>query len=160
MKVYQLKCRKTVGLEALEKYKDVQLLDPSNIASQDHIEFAISQAKKAFERGDNLSNNFLVEIVVRASGQRQIKKAFEMMGLKGSKEVIAISENLPADFLEEYQCKPCEILYMNKEKYERLKKAFEISEKEINAVSGEKFEEKVKALIEIIKERIALIPTL
>jgi|Deesub1362A_J573_1020465.scaffolds.fasta_scaffold00016_173 KEOPS complex subunit Cgi121 len=158
--IFQLCCNREIGPEALKKYPDIQFIDPSNIASVEQIKFAIDQAYKAFERKENLSNNFLVEVLVRASAQRQIKKALELLGLKKSRKVIAVCEKIPRKMMQEYKCRRSEILSLDGQKFERLKKIYDIGDEEISAVAGEGFEEKKKALVEIIKERIALIPTL
>ena len=42
----------------------------------------VNQAFLSFERGVNLANDIGVEIVLRCSAQRQISKAFKMLGLK------------------------------------------------------------------------------
>ncbi len=60
----------------------IQLLDADSIASSNHIIHGVNQAFLAFERGENLAKDISVEIVLRCSAQRQISKAFNMMGLK------------------------------------------------------------------------------
>ena len=60
----------------------IQLLDADSIASTNHIIHGVNQAFLAFERGENLAKDISVEIVLRCSAQRQISKAFNMMGLK------------------------------------------------------------------------------
>lgn len=161
MKVVPLRCKTPVSREALERYKDVQLIDPRYVAGREHLEFAILQAERAFERGENISNNIFIEILVRASAQRQIKKAFEIFGLKTSGRVVAISEELPKKLMEEYGCEEDQrILEMDEEKYERVKEIFDVDEEEIAAVSDGSFSDRARMLKEIIKERIALIPAL
>ncbi len=158
MKALALRCEKAPGKEALKKYKDVQLIDPSCIAGEEHLTFAISQAKKAFERKENVSKNPLIEVMVRASLGRQIKNALEIFGLRGSNTVITISEKYPNEFIEEYGCSEDEsILNVDEKKYEKIKNVFDIGEVEIRAVSGGEFDEKVATLKRIIAERIALL---
>lgn len=63
----------------------IQLLNADSIASKDHIIHGVNQAFLAFERGENLANDVSVEIALRCSAQRQISKAFKMLGLKEGK---------------------------------------------------------------------------
>ena len=59
----------------------IQLLNADSIVSKNHIIHGVNQAFLAFERGENLANDIGVEIVLRCSAQRQISKAFNMLGL-------------------------------------------------------------------------------
>jgi KEOPS complex subunit Cgi121 len=156
MRARYLKCRRPLDKEVLRKYPDIQVVDAKFVAGRDHLEFAIAQAEKAFKRGTNICNDPLIEPLLRASGQRQIKKALELFGINNSREVFILSEKLPSELLEDYSCveKNADI---NLEKYEVLKKAYGVDEAEIAATAGKGFDEKVKTLKNIIKERIALI---
>ena len=60
----------------------IQLLNADSIVSKNHIIHGVNQAFLAFKRGQNLANDISVEIVLRCSAQRQISKAFDMLGLK------------------------------------------------------------------------------
>jgi KEOPS complex subunit Cgi121 len=60
----------------------IQLLNADSIASPNHIIHGVNQAFLAFERGENLAKDISVEIVLRCSAQRQISKAFDLLGLK------------------------------------------------------------------------------
>ena len=60
----------------------VQLLDARGIVSKAHVFHAVNQAILAFNRGDNFANDLGVEICLRCSAQRQISKAFNLLGLK------------------------------------------------------------------------------
>ena len=60
----------------------IQLLNADSIASRNHIIHGVNQAFLAFERGENLAKDLSVEIVLRCSAQRQISKAFNLLGLK------------------------------------------------------------------------------
>lgn len=155
MKVFCLRCSKPVGIEVLKKFKDMQVIDSRLVAGAEHIKFAIAQAEKSFKRRENISNNFFIEVLVRASGQRQIKNALSLFGLRNSKKVAVISNELPRDFLKEYSCAR-EDIKIDSKKYSAIKKQFEITEKEISAVGTGKIE----ALKSLVKDRIALIPAL
>lgn len=60
----------------------IQLLNADAVAGRRHIEHGVNQAFLAFERGENLANDLSVEICLRCSAQRQISKAFDLLGLK------------------------------------------------------------------------------
>ena len=60
----------------------VQLLNADAVAGRRHVEHGVNQAFLAFERGENLANDLSVEICLRCSAQRQISKAFNLLGLK------------------------------------------------------------------------------
>ena len=72
-------------LNLIDSIKDddeiIQLLNANSIVSKDHIIHGVNQAFLAFDRGENLANDISVEIVLRCSAQRQISKAFDMMGV-------------------------------------------------------------------------------
>ena len=59
----------------------IQLLNADAVASKDHIIHGVNQAIVAFNRGENLAKDLSVEIVLRCSAQRQISKAFKVLGL-------------------------------------------------------------------------------
>ncbi len=60
----------------------IQLMNADNVVSENHILHGVNQAFIAFDRGENLANDISVEIVLRCSAQRQISKAFKILGLK------------------------------------------------------------------------------
>lgn len=72
----------------------IQLLDADAIASKNHVIHGVNQAVLAFERGENLAKDLSVEIALRCSAQRQISKAFKILGLKeGSMNICAVLIN-------------------------------------------------------------------
>lgn len=72
----------------------IQLLDVDAIASKNHVIHGVNQAVLAFERGENLAKDLSVEIALRCSAQRQISKAFKILGLKeGPMNICAVLIN-------------------------------------------------------------------
>lgn len=72
----------------------IQLLNADSIVSKNHIIHGVNQAFLAFDRGENLANDISVEIVLRCSAQRQISKAFNMLGLhEGEMELCVVLIN-------------------------------------------------------------------
>ena len=87
--------RKT--LEQIDMIKDgccdvgiIQLMDADAIAGKEHLQHGIVHAMNAFKRGDNLAKDLGIEILIRTSAQRQISKAFKILGLKEGKMNIAV----------------------------------------------------------------------
>lgn len=70
-------------ISSLKKDSEIiQLLNADAVAGYRHIEHGVNQAFLAFDRGENLANDLSVEICLRCSAQRQISKAFDLLGLK------------------------------------------------------------------------------
>ena len=81
----------------------IQLLNANAIASKNHIIHGVNQAILAFDRGENLAKDLSVEIVLRCSAQRQISKAFKILGLRECEmELCAVLVNCE-DYTEELE---------------------------------------------------------
>ena len=68
----------------------VLALDASMVCGREHLESAVEHALRAFDRGSNSANDIMMETMLFASGERQISKAREKMGLKASSERVAL----------------------------------------------------------------------
>jgi KEOPS complex subunit Cgi121 len=68
----------------------IQIVDASRVAGSRHLFFAYLNAKKAHEQGRRISDNLEMEILLYASGQRQIVKAIDMIGVKPHTSTLAI----------------------------------------------------------------------
>lgn len=73
-----------------DKKPIIQLMDAKAIAGKKHLEHGVIQAINAFEREENLAKDLGIEILLRTSGQRQISKAFNILGLKEESMDIAV----------------------------------------------------------------------
>ena len=72
----------------------IQLLNADSIASKNHVFQGVNQAILAFRRVENLAIDLSVEIALRCSAQRQISKAFKILGLKeGPMNICAVLIN-------------------------------------------------------------------
>ena len=69
-------------VKSINKNCTVQLLNADGIAGYEHILHATVHAIKAFNRNENIAKDLGIEICVRASAQRQISKALDILGIK------------------------------------------------------------------------------
>lgn len=113
----------------------IQVLDADSIVSKNHILHGINQAFLAFERGENLAKDISVEIVLRCSAQRQISKAFKLLGLKeGKMKLYAVLINC-----DDYDCELSSIFDSDvaviPPNVNHLIRSYNISEKELENMS-------------------------
>ncbi len=81
---------------------DVLPLDADMVCGKAHLEAAVIHAKRAMEQGTNVSAAISMETMLFASGERQISKAKEKMGVKnGMRHFALVLFNCddPADIL-------------------------------------------------------------
>ncbi|MGZ7044671.1 MAG: KEOPS complex subunit Cgi121, partial [Methanobacterium sp.] len=82
----------------------IQLLNADGIAGYEHILHATLHAIKAFERNENIANDLGIEICVRASAQRQISKALQILGIKKDEmNICAVAVDCNTDILNELE---------------------------------------------------------
>lgn len=115
----------------------IQLLNADAIASRNHIIHGVNQAILAFDRGENLAKDLSVEIVLRCSAQRQISKAFKILGLsEGEMELCAVLVNCDdhASELESIFARDDSVLIADESK---LKDIYKISDDELDNMSVE-----------------------
>ena len=115
----------------------IQLLNADSIVSKNHIVHGVNQAFLAFESGENLAKDISVEIALRCSAQRQISKAFKILGLKeGEMNLCAILINCE-DYTTELSSvfTPDESVFTPD--YEHLAEIYKISDDELKSMSME-----------------------
>ena len=115
----------------------IQLLDADSVVSKDHIIHGVNQAFLAFERGENLAKDISVEIVLRCSAQRQISKAFRILGLKEGDMnlcVILINSKDYSSELSSIFTRDDDVLLPD---YEKLVDVYKISDAELQNMSVE-----------------------
>jgi len=144
----------------------VQLFDARLIAGFDHLYFSVLNALKAHDGGTGISRNLAVETLLYASGQHQITRAIELMGLKPSSSevvvlIIADTRQEAVSTLERIggalQGERSEdAIELTDEKIGLIKTAFEIGDLEIEATLRESEKEAVTSLL---IERAALLAT-
>jgi tRNA threonylcarbamoyladenosine modification (KEOPS) complex Cgi121 subunit len=142
----------------------IQFFDAGLIAGFDHLYFAALNAVKAFDAGRNISKDLAVEILLYASGQHQIEKAIQLLGIKSSSSQVAVLvladssrnaskalENV-AGLLQGVRCD--EIVEMTDDKVVQIKKTFNLKDAEIEATLRNSEREAVTSLL---VERAALL---
>lgn len=116
----------------------IQLLNAEAVASKNHITHGVNQAILAFNRGENLAKDLSVEIVLRCSAQRQISKAFKILGLnEGEMELCAVLVNCDDDYTDELEnifTRDDDVLIADESK---LKEIYKISDIELENLSVE-----------------------
>ncbi len=69
---------------------EVVLMDADKVCGADHLASAEFHARRAFESGSNAANTLGMEVILYASGERQISKAKKKMGLHQGTERVAM----------------------------------------------------------------------
>ncbi len=76
---------------------EVVLMDADKVCGPDHIMSAVIHARRAFEQGTEAANTLGMEVILYASGERQISKAKKKMGLHQETERVAVVLLSPTD---------------------------------------------------------------
>ncbi len=113
-----------------------QIINSNCVATEKHILHAINQAKTK----KNITNNFWMEILVRASGQRQISTAIKKLGVKGNNvDICVICDNIETfnKILEITKGKVNDnLLSLNLYKINIIKEIFNINENIDNIINN------------------------
>jgi len=147
----------------------IQLFDADYVAGRLHLFLASLNALKAFKQGQNISGTLEVESLLYASGQRQISRAIEMVGLRPNTSKIAalifLSSEREAREAEEETSKLIPrirdervLKAKDEEKIQKLIETFGITKLELETVKRNK-EGIGEALTKVIIERSALLAT-
>lgn len=82
----------------------IQLMDAEGIAGSQHALHSTVHALRSFSRGENISKDLGLEICVRASGQRQISQALNILGIRnGEMYVCAVAVDCEHDIMEKLE---------------------------------------------------------
>ena len=156
-----------INRKQITRNADIQFFDAEFIATKEHLLFAVINALEAFKNKTNLSKTPAMETMLYASAQRQIKKAIQKCGIKPS------TTNMAATIIGENSTElknaakaisiaidaklDQSVLELSTSKSDKIKKAFQISNIEINTVS--KNGNCQEALVNLVVERVALLAT-
>ncbi|HIH36598.1 MAG TPA: hypothetical protein HA232_01660 [Methanocellales archaeon] len=144
--------------EVAKKHRvTVQAIDANQIASTEHLLFAVEKANRAMHEGRNIAKDLGLEILLYASGKRQIEQAMSM-GVHSGKNYVAIviigDDTTGASSELKTIIHEAPVLAYTEHKKRKLVKTFDITEAEISAVGDDKIPELVLervALLDIIK---------
>jgi len=67
-----------------------QILDADHVVGRDHLVSAYEHARRAMETSTNTTDSLEMELLLHASGERQIAKAIEVAGAKPSKPFVVV----------------------------------------------------------------------
>ncbi len=147
---------------------EVQFFDARLVATWEHLYFAALNALTAFRNGDNISKSLAMETLLYAFAQRQIKKATELAGIKPVSTEVALliigdrKEDVEASLAKiqkRIEAQPDDsVLEVTEKKATAIKKAFEISDLELETAAGQG-SELSKALVSLVIEHMALLTT-
>ncbi|RZN37239.1 MAG: hypothetical protein EFT35_06460 [Methanophagales archaeon ANME-1-THS] len=146
----------------------IQALDANLLAGEEHLQAAVQKALRALKRKKTITSDLGMEILLYASGRRQIERALEM-GVRagehkvavvivdetGAKDLEVVAEEVRRKIgIAEISLQDWESdLEKDAHKRERIKDFFSISRDELSAVG----EQKLKMLV---LERVALVDVL
>lgn len=151
--------------EALEKIEEIdkkhrtvsQIFDASRIAGKKHLLHSSKLALESLESGESFAENPRIELICWTAGLRQINKSLDRMGLTENSNTIAavtigkekqkVKKAQKEIFRELDIEEEAEVLEVSEEKREDLKKAFSISENQLE----------VSSIEDIILEQVALL---
>ena len=146
----------------------IQAMAAGKIADEEHIRSAVKKAIRAMQGKRGITSDLGLEILLYASGKRQIERALEIGVSRGEKKVVIIVvgsekgkdlgfvvEEVKREIkIEEEPVSELELeLDYTEEKRKEIKKFFDITEEEIKAV-GE------KKLKKLVLERVAMLDIL
>lgn len=144
---------KTMGDIARRHSVTIQALDADRTAGAEHLRFAAEKAMRSMREGRNIANDLGLEILLYASGKRQIERALQV-GISPGRNNIAIImvgddvERAGKDIKKVVREAP--VLDYDGRKKDLIVKAFGITDAEIEAVGEGK-------IPELVLERVALL---
>lgn len=154
--------RKRLGAQV-----NFQLFDAKLVAGWRHLYFATLNGLKAFKNGTNISKNIAVECLLYASAERQIRVAFDLIGIRENlsrtaalllaKEKTAVERSLAEISKSILGERDDHVLDLSNDKMAYIRQVFGISDTELATKAGEDGEE--KALCDLVIERGALLVT-
>lgn len=128
---------------------EILVLDADMVCGRDHLISAVEHATRAFERGTNAASTLLMETLLYASGERQISRAVEKMGVRPGCERFAFVffDSRAEEVLRSLKmARDDSVLEPSKEKAIRMG----ISEEEIGSVPAE-------LVPDLVLERVAFV---
>ncbi len=155
------------NLRASAEPASTQVFDADRVAGPEHLFFAALNALKSFDQGNNISKTIDMESLLYASGQRQIEKAIDMLGVRSGTSDVALlilgddksevqgAEKRVEEFID--GVRDDKVLDVrSREKVRRLMGLFNITDLELKSLS-EGGGADYKTITNLIIERVALL---
>ncbi len=134
----------------------IQFFDAGKVAGESHLRCAVKKGVRSIESGENISSDPAMEILLYASGKRQINKALSMGVKAGRNDVVAIILGKSEGAIEEVKGmitrRP--VLKYSNSKRESIMNFFDITEAEVDVVGEERIPDLVMervVMLDIIK---------
>lgn len=153
-------------IRANSKDSHVQILDADYVAGFEHLFFAVLNAVKSFKAGYNISRSLPIEILLFASGQDQIRKAIDLLGIKETTQnivLLIVAENRDKAILTLNSIKNAlgwkvdqGVIEMTDEKIQRIIGTFKISPLELEASMRGSLKDAIR---NVLIERAAILVT-
>lgn len=144
-------------IKEMRNCKDTVILalDADKLAGKEHLMFAIEKAIDSFKTGRNIANDLGKEIMLYASGTRQINRAMKIGVHNGKNNIVlvAIGDDVDQYVFDEIEIKPEDVMRYEESKNRVLMDIFNITDEEIKAAGIEK-------IPELVLERVALVDVL
>ena len=132
---------------------EILIMDADMIFGRVHIESAVEHAFRAFERGKNVAVTRMMEVMLYASGERQLSAAIKKMGVGSGTvrvAVVVLDGSKLSDVMRDLEVKQDDGVLDGDP--DRLS-AFGISRKALESVGPEK-------AIDLVLEKVAAVDTL
>ena len=139
------------------EFQVLQILRADYIVSVDQVVAAFNEALDTMQSKNNIAKTLNNEFLLRLAGVRQIDKALDNFGIKQGKNkvVIVISGNnckhLMDEFITKFYFIVDELVLDIKDRYDSLKEFYQIDDKQIETIGGNKED----ALRKLILEKVA-----
>ena len=142
-------------IKEMRKGKDIVILalDADKLAGKNHLMFAIEKAMNSFKTGRNIANDLGKEIMLYASGTRQINRAMKIGVHNGKNNIVLVGIGEDVDLSVFDEIMPKDVVQYEGSKNRALMDIFNITDEEIKAAGVEK-------IPELVLERVALVDVL
>ncbi|MDY6959576.1 MAG: KEOPS complex subunit Cgi121 [Halobacteriota archaeon] len=130
----------------------IQFFDSKKVAGESHLLLAVEKGLASIESGNNISSDPAMEILLYASGKRQINKALAMGVVPGINEVVVIvigdSEKAILELKKMIVERP--VLEYSQSKRESIINFFDITPAEVEVVGEDK-------IPDLVLERVVML---
>ncbi len=145
----------------------VQLLNGKLVADETHLLSAVQNAVNAKNGGYMLSRSLDVEIIVYASAQKQIGRAFDTLGVSDGLNEVAVTvvgtnidsvKEVVRDLIDKIGNETIPSFAATNERIDRIKDHYQITDKELETIAdSDDAKSQLKALSRCLVSRVSLV---